>query len=42
MMQRLLVLEQSIVSFFAHLKSPESRIEFAGMEAKLRRPKASD
>ncbi|KAG3116556.1 hypothetical protein PI125_g4541 [Phytophthora idaei] len=42
MMQRFLVLEQSIASFFAHLKSPDGRIEFAVMEAKLRRPKASD
>lgn len=35
MLQRLTVLEQSLVSFFAHLKRSEGRIEFAGVEDKL-------
>ncbi|KAJ8550455.1 hypothetical protein ON010_g10613 [Phytophthora cinnamomi] len=42
MLQRLVAFEQSLVSFFAHLKSPEGRKEFEGVDAKLRRPKASE
>ncbi|KAE9285368.1 hypothetical protein PF008_g26933 [Phytophthora fragariae] len=42
MLQRLIVLEDSLVRFFAHVRSPPGRVEFAGMEDKLWWPKASD
>ncbi|GMF29752.1 unnamed protein product [Phytophthora fragariaefolia] len=42
MLQRLIVLESSLVRFFAYLGSSPGRVEFAGMEDKLWRPKASD
>ncbi|POM75749.1 LOW QUALITY PROTEIN: Hypothetical protein PHPALM_7105 [Phytophthora palmivora] len=41
-LRRFIVLEQSLVNFFAYLKCPEGRIEFKDMESNLRRPKASD
>jgi len=42
MLQRLILLESSLVRLFAHLRSPVDRVEFAGMEDKLWRPKASN